>query len=273
MKETLLNLWEENSQYILHLGGNLLIALLIITTGIILSKGMRRIIKKTKLAGLDEGGTITALFRGIIRYGIIIICAIMALNVFGINTASLLAILGAAGLAVGLALRETLGNIAAGIILIFQVTYKKGEFIEFGAFMGTVTEINLFKTVLETPDGIHISAPNAFILDSPVRNYTRNEKRRMELSVCIAYSDSVDAAFKVMQEIIENEPRFLKEPVPKVILQEINDSSVRITIRAWTGVQNYWDIFWDKNKILKEKIEAAGLHVPFPQRDIHIIQK
>ncbi|MCL1836673.1 MAG: mechanosensitive ion channel family protein [Treponema sp.] len=273
MGQKLLELWEFHSAAVLALAKNLLAAVIIIVIGIILSKGAQRIIKRAEDSGSQVQGTVGTLLRAVVRYGIFIICAIMILNVFGVNTASLLAVLGAAGVAVGLALKDTLGNIAAGIIILLMGTCRKGEFIEFGGYMGTVKEINLFTTILETPDGIYISAPNSCIWASPLRNYTRNGKRRMELSIGIDYADSIDLAFQAMQGIIDSEPRFLADPAPQVILQAIQDSSVQITIRAWTTADEYWTIFWEMNKILKTRIEAAGLHIPFPQRDVRLVQR
>jgi len=273
MVQKFLALWEFHSAAILLLARNLIAAAVIIIIGIVLSKGARRLIKRAAATGLQGDGTAALLLQAIIRYGIIIIGVIMILNIFGVNTASLLAVLGAAGIAVGLALKDTLGNIAAGIILLLLGSFRKGEFIEFDSFMGTVKEINLFTTILETPDGIFISAPNSSIWGVPLKNYTRNGKRRMELSIGIAYSDSVDAAFQVMQNIIAAETRFLRDPAPQVLLQSIEDSSVKITIRAWAAVGNYWDIYWDLSKTIKGKIEAAGLTVPLPQRNVHIVGK
>jgi small conductance mechanosensitive channel len=271
MVQEILDLWETHSTAVLLLARNLIAAVVIIIIGIALSKGARRLIRKTAATGLQGDGTAASLLQAVIRYGIFIICVIMILNVFGVNTTSLLAVLGAAGIAVGLALKDTLGNIAAGIILLIMGSFRKGEFIEFDSFMGTVKEINLFTTILQTPDGIYISAPNSSIWGVPLKNYTRNGKRRMELSIGIAYSDSVDAAFQVMQNVIAAETRFLQDPAPQVILQSIEASSVKITIRAWSSVANYWDIYWDLSKAIKAKIEAAGLHIPLPQRDVHII--
>jgi len=271
MAEKLINLWEFHSAAILLIARNLIAAAVIIIIGIALSKGARKIFliaAENKLQGHEMAAS---LLHAVVRYGILIICVIMILNIFGVNTTSLLTVLGAAGIAVGLALKDTMGNIAAGIILLLLGSFRKGEFIEFGSFMGTVKEINLFTTILETPDGIYISAPNSSIWGVPLKNYTRNGKRRMELSIGIAYSDSVDDAFQVMQNIIAVETRFLKDPAPQVVLQSIEESSVKITIRAWAFVQNYWDIYWDISKTIKTKIEEAGLHVPLPQRDVHIV--
>jgi small conductance mechanosensitive channel len=196
----------------------------------------------------------------------------MILNIFGINTSSLIALLGAAGLAVGLALKDTLGNIAAGIILFFMGSYRLGEFIEFGSFLGTVKEINLFSTTLEPPDGIYISAPNSSIWGNPIKNYTRNGKRRIELAVRISYSDSLETAFRVLNEIVSSETRLLKDPAPQIIVQSLQESSVNLVIRAWSDNRLYWDIYWQMMRVLKEKTEEAGLHIPFPQTDVHIVQ-
>jgi small conductance mechanosensitive channel len=267
--QKLFDLWDKHSPVVLTIAGHRVAAVLIIVIGIDLSKGLRKLVKKASSAKLQGDGTVVSLLQAVIRYGIFVICVIMILNIFGVNTSSLLAVLGAAGIAIGLALKDTLGNIAAGIILLVLGSFHKGDFVEFGEFMGTVKEINLFTTILETPDGIYISAPNSTIWGNPLRNYTRNGKRRMELSIGISYSDSVDTAFQVMQDIIAAESRFLKDPAPQVILQSIEASSVKITIRAWASVQNYWDIYWELSKTVKTKVEEAGLHIPLPH--VHVV--
>ncbi|GBU27778.1 mechanosensitive ion channel protein [Treponema sp. R8-4-B8] len=271
MGQQIIDFWEINSAVILPLIKNLAAAVIILILGLNLSKGARKLIQKANLRMPQSDGTALPLLQAVIHYGIIIICVIIILNIFGVSTASLITVLGAAGVTVALALKDTLGNIASGIVLIFLGTFRKGEYVEFGLFSGTVKEINLFTTILETPDGIFISAPNSSIWGSPLKNYSRNGKRRMELSVGIAYSDSVDAAFQVMQGIIDAESRFLKDPAPEIFLQSLEDNSVKITIRAWATNQDYWNIYWKMNKIIKSNIEEAGLHIPFPQRDVHII--
>jgi len=272
MLERILALWQTHSAFIISLSKSLASAAVIIILGISLSKGARKLVHKANSSWTQSDGTAVPLLQAVIHYAIIIICIIMILNIFGVSTASLIALLGAAGVTIALALKDTLGNIAAGIGLLLMGTFRKGEYIEFDAFSGTVKEINLFTTILETPDGIYISAPNSCIWGAPLKNYTRNGKRRMEISIGIAYSDPIETAFEVMQNIINAETRFLKDPAPQVILQSIEDNSVKITIRAWTAIQDYWNIYWDINKIIKTKIEEAGLHVPLPQRDVHIVQ-
>jgi len=270
MEQLIADFWKIDPVVILPFVKNLAASAVILVLGIIFSKAARKLVYKAN-SNWHSDGTVIPLLQAVIRYGIIVICAIMILNIFGVSTTSLIAVLGAAGVAVGLALKDTLGNIASGIVILLLGTFRRGEYIEFGSFSGTVKEINMFTTILETPDGIYISAPNSSIWGSPLKNYSRNGKRRMELSVGIAYSDSVDIAFEVMQGLIDCETRFLKDPAPQVILQSLEDSFVKITIRAWAANQDYWNIYWELNKSIKAKIEEAGLHIPFPQRDIHIV--
>jgi len=271
MEQDILSFLKFHSAIILPIIKELVVSIIILILGMLLSKALRKLINKANSKWVQGDGTAIPLLQAVIHYGILIICIIMILNVFGVSTASLVAVIGAAGVTIALALKDTLGNIASGIVLILLGTFRKGEHVEFGSFNGTVKEINLFTTILETPDGIFISAPNSCIWGSPLKNYSRNGKRRMELSVGIAYSDSVDTAFQVMHDIINTEKRFLKDPAPQVILQALEDSSVKITIRAWATNQDYWNIYWDMTKALKAKIEEAGLHIPFPQQDIHVI--
>ena len=272
MLDEILIFWNNNRHAVIDIAGEIIASVIVIVAGKLIVTGLKKLINKSVKSRINVDDTIGSILQSIVSYGIFIICVIMILNIFGVNTASLIAVLGAAGLAVGLALKDTLGNIASGIILFFLGSYRRGEFIEFDSFSGTVKEINLFTTILETPDGIYISAPNSNIWGSPLKNYTRNGKRRMELSVRISYSDSVDTAFGVLQNIIASETRFLKEPAPQVVVQSMQDSYVNLVIRAWAGNQDYWDVYWQQMRSLKEKIEKAGLHIPFPQQDVHIVQ-
>jgi small conductance mechanosensitive channel len=270
MLDEILIFWNNNRHAVIDIAGEIIASVIVVVAGKLIATGLKKLINKSVKSRINVDDTIGSILQSIVSYGIFIICVIMILNIFGVNTASLIAVLGAAGLAVGLALKDTLGNIASGIILFFLGSYRRGEFIEFDSFSGTVKEINLFTTILETPDGIYISAPNSNIWGSPLKNYTRNGKRRMELFIRISYSDSVDTAFGVLQNIITSETRFLKEPAPQVVVQSMQDSYVNLVIRAWAGNQDYWDVYWQQMRNLKEKIEKAGLHIPFPRQDVRI---
>jgi small conductance mechanosensitive channel len=261
----------EHSQEIIGAGKSLLAAVVIIIVGRIIFMVGDRLILRAASEKLHFDKSVASVLRVALNYGIVIVCGIMILEKLGINTTSLIAILGTAGVAIGLALKDTLSNIAAGIILLFLRPFKVGDFIEFGSVVGGVKEIGLFSTILETGDGIFISAPNSTVWGVPLKNYSRNGRRRMELTVSISYSDSIDTAFDVLRNIVGAENRFLKEPVPQIMVQSMGESSINIMLRAWAPGDVYWQIYWDQMKNIKEQIEAAGLTIPFPQREIKII--
>ncbi|MDR0386621.1 MAG: mechanosensitive ion channel family protein, partial [Treponema sp.] len=277
MEEGIFGFWAAHKGAAFDLIRDVITALVIIGAGAVLNRLIRRIIEKAASAksavpgGSPPDDIVTSVILRIVSYGIFIIVVIMILTVFGINTASLIAVLGAAGVAVGLALKDTLGNIAAGIIILFLGICRRGEYIEFGSYSGSVRDINLFTTILETPDGVYVSAPNSSIWNTPLKNYSRNSKRRMDLPVGISYFDSLDAAFKVMSEIAAKESRFMKDPAPQVLLQSLGESSITIMLRAWVPTGDYWSIYWDQMRNIRVRIEEAGLRVPFPRRDLRII--
>jgi small conductance mechanosensitive channel len=273
MKDMVINVINTHQEQLFALGYKGLIAVIIIIAGKIGMNITMKLVNHLGKGHLPIDETLLSLLRVVIKYALIIVCLIMLLSVFGVNTAALVALLGTAGVAIGLALKDTLGNIASGIMLILLQTYRKGDFIEFDSFMGTVTNFDLFTTTLETPDGVFIATPNSAIWSSPVKNYSRNTKRRMDLTVGISYRDSIDTAYRVMQDIVQAEPRFLTDPKPQIMVQSLGDNAVNILLRAWAPANVYWDIYWKQIRLIKEKIDAAGLSIPFPQRDIHIIEE
>jgi small conductance mechanosensitive channel len=209
----------------------------------------------------------------VIRYAVIIFCTIMILDTFGVNTTSLIAVLGAAGVAVGFALRDTLSNIAAGIVILVIRPFRKGDFIEFGSVMGSVQEIGLFATIMTTPDGIYISAPNSCLWGVPLRNYSYNERRRMDIMVNISYTESVDTAIQVLNNIINEESRFLKDPPPQVMVQAYGESGLGVTLRAWVSSADYWPVYWHHMKNVKEKIQEAGISIAMPKREVRLVKE
>jgi small conductance mechanosensitive channel len=262
--------WENYSSTILVLGLKLLFSILIIICGRIVVLISRRLASRAVTGKLRADETFTSILRVVIQYGVIIICLIMILDIFGVNTAGLIAILGAAGVAIGFSLKDTLGNIAAGIAIIFLRPFKKGDFIECGSVSGSVKEIGLFASELETPDGVFISAPNSSLWGIPLRNYSRNPKRRMDIPVTISYSDSIETAFQVLNGIINGESRFLQDPPSQVMVQSLGESGTVVTLRAWVLRENYWQIYWDKMRNVKDKIQEAGLTIALPRREVHL---
>ncbi|MDR2793268.1 MAG: mechanosensitive ion channel family protein [Treponema sp.] len=271
MSDSIINLLYTHKESLLLVGYKLLNAGIIIIAGIIICNIFKKLIKHVRENAVQLDDTLMTLAQVALKYALIIVCLIMILDVFGINAAGLIALLGTAGVAIGLALKDTLGNIAAGIVLLLLKSYRKGDFIEFNGFMGTIKDFDLFTTKLETPDGVLISAPNSCIWQNPLKNYSHSAKRRMDLVIGISYRDSIDAAYRVMREIVDAEPRFLPDPAPQIMVQSLGDSSVNILLRAWAPSNVYWDVYWKHMRLIKEKIEEAGLSIPFPQQDVHLI--
>jgi len=270
---TVTRIWENYGPLVLNMGRRIIIAILIIIGGRIVITVSRRLLNKAVSGAIHFDETFASVLRMLIQYAVIIICLIMILDILGVNTTGLIALLGAAGVAVGFALKDTLSNIAAGIIILFLRPFRKGDYIECGPASGTVTEIGLFATNLETPDGIFIAAPNSSLWGVPLKNYSHNTKRRMDVTVSISYTDSVDTAFKALTEILNSEPRFLKTPPPQVMVQSLGESGINITMRTWVPSGDYWPLYWAYMKKVKEKVEEAGLSIALPKREIQLIEK
>lgn len=271
MNEFLATFWGSHSEMILRVVYNGMLIIVIILLSYLVTKFLHRWINKIneRYENFDE--TLVPILSTVSTVAVYAVGMVIILDFFGVNTASILAILGAAGLAIALALKDTLSNIAAGMMLLILRPFRTGHAIEFGSILGTVKEIGLFTTILETPDGLYVSSPNSSLWGTPIKNFTKNGKRRMDLIVGISYADSIDKGFEALQSVIQSESRFLADPPPIMMVQAMADSSVNLQLRAWASVANYWDVYWDTNKKIKEQIEAAGLTIPFPQRDVHII--
>lgn len=269
MPEYLLNLWDNHSAQILDVSYHGLLIIVVVLASRLGIKFIHRWIRKTndRFGAFDE--TLIPILCTAISVVVYAIGLVIVLDFFGVNTTSILALLGAAGLAIALALKDTLSNIAAGMMLLILRPFRAGHAIEFGSIRGKVKEIGLFTTILETPEGLYVSSPNSSLWGVPVTNFTQNGKRRMDLIVGISYADSIDEGFAVLQSVVQSEPRFLAEPEPKVMVVAMADSSVNLQLRAWASTDNYWDVYWDNTKKIKEQIEAAGLTIPFPQSDVH----
>lgn len=268
--ETLVNLYELHQDLIIQLTQNSLLTIVVFIVASIVSKIVRRGVHKAaeKLSGGDD--IVSRLLSQVAYYAVYLVALVIILDLFGVNTASLVALLGAAGLAIGLALKDTLSNIAAGIMILFLKPIKKGEFVEFSSYSGKVTDIGLFTSVFETADGLYISSPNSVVWGSTIRNYSRNNKRRMDITIGISYKDSVEVGLEVLNKLAAEQETILKDPEPKVIVHMLADSSVNLQLRAWAPTDKYWDTYWAIQKQIKSRIEEAGLTIPFPQRDLNI---
>lgn len=198
---------------------------------------------------------------------------ISVVSMIGVQTTSFIAILGAAGLAIGLALQGSLTNFAGGVLILVFKPYKVGDYIKTNGEEGFVEAIDVFYTFLRTVDSKHVILPNGPLANGNLVNYTKDEQRRVDLSVGISYNASFDDAEKVLLEMIKQDPRVLQDPAPFVGVTGYGDSSIDLTVRAWTTNENYWGVFFDLNKRIKPALDAGGISIPFPQRDVHLFQQ
>lgn len=258
--------WPLITAGLLKLGAALLVLIATALAAKLARRGVRRLSNR-----LEE--TLIPVLSNIAVWAVYAVGALIVLDMFGVNTTSLIALLGAAGLAIGLALKDTLQNIAAGFILLGLRPFRVGEAIQFGDTMGTVREVGLFTTELDTFDGLRVSAPNSAIWGQTLTNFSRNATRRMEIVASIAYGDDIETGMQVLRRLVAEDGRILDDPEPAYAVRALADSSVNLHLRAWTANADYWDVYWDLMKKLKPALEAEGLSIPFPQRELHIIEQ
>lgn len=263
-------LWDETQIMLTIYGFEVLGAILILLFGWIVAGWAGRATRNSvnRIAWMD--GTIKPLISSSVRYLVVIITVVAVLNRFGVQTTSIIAVLGAAGLAVGLALQGTLSNVAAGVMILFLRPFKVGDYVNAGGTGGTVAEVGLFTTELTTPDNVFISVPNSQIINSAVSNFSRHTTRRIDIVVGIGYSSNIDTAFGALMKLAEDDARVLADPKPEATVRELADSSVNIGLRFWVNAADYWPTLFAFNKAVKEALDANGIEIPFPQRVIEM---
>ena len=226
---------------------------------------------------LTKSGRVDAMLRGffasMVRYLIIAITVIAVLGSFGVQTASLIAVLGAAGLAIGLALQGTLSNVAAGVMLLLFRPFRVGDYIEGGGEAGTVKEVTLFTTELATPDNVQIIVPNAQLWGTAIKNYSFHDTRRVDFALGCGYEDDLDRILDLVRQVAAEDPRVLADPAPMAVVSNWGDNAIDITARVWCKSADYWDLKFDLTKTLKQRFDAAGFNIPFPQRVVHLVQE
>lgn len=208
----------------------------------------------------------------LVKYLILAFTVVAVLNQFGIQTASMIAVLGAAGLAIGLALQGTLSHLAAGVMIMIFRPFRQGHYIEAAGTAGTVKTVTLFTTELATPDNVQIIVPNGKVWGDVVKNYSHHETRRVDFALGIGYGDSIDKAIKTVQAVIDKDARIHKDPAPLIVVGELGASSVNLTIRVWCTGADYWPLKFDLTKAFKEALDKAKISIPFPQTDVHLHQ-
>ncbi|HHG89784.1 MAG TPA: mechanosensitive ion channel [Devosia sp.] len=233
----------------------------------IASKQVRRLVERSRTIDNNIGPVLSQL----VRYSILIVTAVIVLSQFGVATTSILAVLGAAGLAIALALQGTLSNIAAGVMLIWLRPFSNGEYIESNSIAGTIDEIGLFATKLHTPDGVYLFVPNSELWNTSITNFDRLKTRRVDVNVGIAYGASIAEARKVLLRIATRDGRVLADPTPAVFVDALGDSAVNLVARCWVPTNDYWDTIRDLTEEAKLALDKAGIEIPYNTLDVNLI--
>lgn len=246
----------------------LALALITLIVGLWVAKRITNVFKKILVKRNVDESLIPFLtsMTGIILKVIIVISVI---DIVGVETTSFVAILGAAGLAIGMALSGTLQNFAGGVMILVFKPYKVGDFIEAQGYMGVVHEIQIFVTIIKTVDNKRVIIPNAPLSTGSLINYSAEEERRVDFTFGIGYGDDIDKAKDIMMKLIEAEPKILKTPEPFLAVSELADSSVNFTMRVWVKSQDYWDVYFPMIENVKKTFDKEGISIPFPQMDVH----
>jgi small conductance mechanosensitive channel len=247
----------------------IVIALLIYLIGKWIAKRVTNVVKKLMNAR-DADPTLVNFLSNVV-YAILLVAVILAaLDTLGLPVTSLLAIVGAAGLAIGLALKDSLGNFASGVMLVMFRPFKKGDFVEVAGVAGSVQEIRIFSTTLTTPDNKLIIIPNAQVASGTITNYSANDQRRVDLVFGIGYDDDLKVARDVLTRLCAEHPKVLDDPETKIFVMNLGDSSVDFAVRPWANTEDYWTVYSDLLEQAKVELEAAGCNIPYPQTDVHL---
>jgi small conductance mechanosensitive channel len=244
-------------------------ALVVLIIGRMIAKAVRKGVRKALERGKMDP-TLVPFVSSLSYYLVMAFVLIAVLGMVGIETASMIAVLGAAGLAVGLALQGTLANFASGVMLLIFRPFHTGDFIEAAGVAGSVDTVGIFTTTLNTPDNVRIVLPNGTVWGQVIKNYATNATRLVDLVMGISYDDDIGAAMDTINRVLENEPRVLKDPAPTVAVSELADSSVNLVVRPWCTKEDYWGVYFDLTRAMKEELESSGCSIPYPQTDVHL---
>ncbi|EGR1125674.1 small-conductance mechanosensitive channel MscS [Vibrio cholerae] len=264
------NTWlTNNSDLLIQYGVNVISAILILFIGNLVVKGVAgsvaNVLKKKEM---DKA--VVDFIHGLVRYTLFIIVLIAALSRIGVQTASVVAVIGAAGLAVGLALQGSLSNFAAGVLIVAFRPFKSGDYVEIGGVAGSVDSIQIFQTVLKSPDNKMVVVPNSAVIGGAITNYSRHETRRVDMVIGVSYKSDLQKTKRVLRETLEKDPRILKDPDMTIGVLTLADSSINFVVRPWCKTADYWAVYFDSMQAIKEALDANGIEIPFPQMDVHL---
>lgn len=269
------NLWPRIQEWLtasgVDLGPKVLAAIAILIIGRVVARFLEKLVRKV-MANRQVEQTLIS-FTAHLTYALLMTFVILAaISKLGIQTTSFIAVLGAAGLAIGLALQGSLANFAAGVLLIIFRPFKVGDYIEGGGTAGTVEEIQIFTTLLKSPDNRKIIVPNAKMTADNITNYSAKDTRRVDMVFGVSYSDDLDKVRRIITGVLEADSRVLKDPAPVIAVATLNESSVDFVARPWVKSADFWAVKFDVTEAIKKKFDAERISIPFPQRDVHLYQ-
>ncbi|MDD1782902.1 small-conductance mechanosensitive channel MscS [Enterovibrio sp. ZSDZ35] len=257
-----------NQELMIQYAMNILTAVLILLVGHwIVKKVAGSVGTVLKKRNLDQ--TVVDFIENMARYVMFTIVLIAALGRLGVETASIVAVIGAAGLAIGLALQGSLSNFAAGVLIVTFRPFKSGDYVEVSGVAGSVASIQIFSTVLTTPDNKMVVVPNGTVISSPITNYSRHETRRIDFVIGVSYKADLQKTKEVLTRVVMADERVLKDPEPTVGVHALMDSSVNFVVRPWVKTADYWGAYFDLMQAIKEELDKEGIEIPFPQMDVH----
>ena len=258
-----------NSELFIVYGVNMLSAIVILFIGnIIVKKVANSVSHVLQKKSMDKA--VVDFIHTLVRYLLFIIILIAALGKVGVQTASIVAVIGAAGLAIGLALQGSLSNFAAGVLIVAFRPFKSGDYVEIGGVAGSVESIQIFQTILVTPDNKMVVVPNGGVIGSPITNYSRYATRRVDHVIGVSYSTDLKKTKEVIAKVLESDPRVLKTPAPTIGVVALADSSVNFVVRPWCNTTEYWNVYFDTLQAIKEGLDKEGIQIPFPQMDVYL---
>jgi small conductance mechanosensitive channel len=262
-------LWTTVQEAGIEFGMKTVVAIVIFIVGRIvarmLTKGLRKLMQAQEVDKILE-----TFVSNLVYWTVMIFVIIAAISQIGVQTTSLIAVMGAAGLAVGLALQGSLSNFAAGVLIVMFRPYRVGDFVEAAGIAGVVEQVQILTTILKTGDNKRIIVPNSQIMGSIITNYSANDKRRIDMVFGVSYSDDLDKVRANLEELIAADERILKDPAPVIAVSELADSSVNFIVRPWVATADYWAVFWDLTEAVKKRFDREGISIPFPQQDVYI---
>ncbi|MCH8502275.1 MAG: mechanosensitive ion channel [Aliidiomarina sp.] len=259
----------ENQETMLLFGGKVIVALIIIIGGFMIARALSNfMVKRLETSKIDNA--VVSFLASILRAIIIVAAILMSLSHVGIQTTSFVAILGAAGLAIGLSLQGSLANFASGVLIMIYHPFKSGDYVDAGGIQGTVQRIELFTTILKTPDNKLVIVPNSRITGSEITNFSEEATRRVDMLIGVSYKADLKKTKEVLMNVITNDERVLKEPAPRVAVTALNDSSVDLIVRPWVKSEDYWPVYWDMMERIKNALDENGIGIPYPQMDVHL---